>query len=993
MSQFRIPLPIINTPDKVQLARLSYVHFSHPNLDEFHQFALDFGFVEAARENDTIYYRGYGKDVCCYIASKSSDAEKHFNEAGYIARTEQDFLKASQLKGSSPITPNPAAIGGGSFVSLVSPSKLKVHILWGVEERPEPNEVVTATELHKGGYNTALEKTRKGEFQRFKVGPAMVHKLGHYGCLTSKWDEDVAFYTQNFNFIPSDVLWEERDGEEVDALTFMHLDQGKEYSDHHTLFLSRAPAGFPDEHRIHHSSFEVEDFDTQLLGHEYLLGKSYKPIWGVGRHIFGSQIFDYWKDTSGFAIEHYADSDVVNEDNLTGREKSDGPASMYIWGPVRPEAELASHLADRQARVASRVPANCGESARWIRDDQPTPLCLEPETTVVVVGAGPSGLALGALLGRMNIKVILLEKDTEVCEDPRGIVVNGDAVRISYQIGIGEGLTKRIGKDIGVLNFHRGNFRQSPFMSYDIREDWLKQSVSNNITQFQPNYEREIRAILGDFPSCQLRTGCEVLSREVDGDHTIIEYLDQSGARHSIRSAWLVGADGKKGVVRKKFLEPEGIKQEESEWSYVGTWVAANLKITDPTPESHPEFPLWKLGYTPEQVHEAFWPTGFHFCNDSKRPQVSGRFGPPNSGFWRHEYSVEPEDNLDDVEQHFWELFASWMIIPGSKFARALRKTTVEFPRDCIEVVRCRPFTFATKVVNKWYARNTLLIGDAAHVFPPFGGQGIATGIRDAQALGWRLAIMSRMGSSLSPARRERILTGWSQERRHGWSVSMKATKLNGSIVNQRSWLGGLVFRAWHRLLWLFPGLARYKTNVAFKDKLVFTHKTCPDGFFVEKLGGGVKIAQVWTRRQGQGPLLSDGAFFRNLAHLSLLVLVRRPADHDSGEVARILKVADLPGEMLTMEDVTFYNIHRSYAEGAADVSAEGREAYYPCTAKELVGEGITPINRYDATAVQDRFPASVKYVLLRPDFLVHSVAKDGDELLRNLGLAGEYFS
>lgn len=180
-----------------------------------------------------------------------------------------------------------------------------------------------------------------GQFQRFKLGPAMVHKLGHYGYITSKFDEDVAFYTRNFNFVPSDVLFEEVDGQEVDSLTFMHLDQGKDYVDHHTLFLSRAPPGFPDAHRMHHCSFEVEDFDTQLLGHEYLLSKSYTPVWGVGRHIFGSQIFDYWKDPSGFAIEHYADGDLVNVDNPTGREKSDGPASMYIWGPVRPEGGVA----------------------------------------------------------------------------------------------------------------------------------------------------------------------------------------------------------------------------------------------------------------------------------------------------------------------------------------------------------------------------------------------------------------------------------------------------------------------------------------------------------------------------------------------------------------------------------------------------------------------------------------------------------------------------
>ena len=123
--------------------------------------------------------------------------------------------------------------------------------------------------------------------------------------------------------------------------------------------------------------------------------------------------------------------------------------------------------------------------------------------------------------------------------------------------------------------------------------------------------EREIRAILKDFPTVELREGCEVIGREETADHSIVDYVDQTGAHHQIRASFLVGADGKRGVVRKKFLEPEGIRQVESDWPYVGTWVAINLKITTPTPESHPDFPLWKLGYTPQQVHDTFWPYGF----------------------------------------------------------------------------------------------------------------------------------------------------------------------------------------------------------------------------------------------------------------------------------------------------------------------------------------------------------------------------------------------
>lgn len=123
--------------------------------------------------------------------------------------------------------------------------------------------------------------------------------------------------------------------------------------------------------------------------------------------------------------------------------------------------------------------------------------------------------------------------------------------------------------------------------------------------------EREIRVLLKNHLTCDLRTGCEVITRREEDDHTIIEYKSQTGEVHTIRTSWLVGADGKRGVVRKKFLEPEGIRQEPGLYHYKGTWVAANLHITKPTPESHPDFPLWNLGYTPREVKEIFWPRHF----------------------------------------------------------------------------------------------------------------------------------------------------------------------------------------------------------------------------------------------------------------------------------------------------------------------------------------------------------------------------------------------
>lgn len=161
----------------------------------------------------------------------------------------------------------------------------------------------------------------------------MIHKLGHYGFILARWEEECRWYTDHFNIVPSDVQFAP-DNEELDVITFMHLDLGERYSDHHCIFLSRAPPGEHD--RMHHTSFEVEDFDTQLLGHQWLATQGYKSVWGVGRHILGSQIFDYWRDPSGFTIEHYADGDLVNIHTGTRRSKA-GPLS--VWGP-----ELSSDM-------------------------------------------------------------------------------------------------------------------------------------------------------------------------------------------------------------------------------------------------------------------------------------------------------------------------------------------------------------------------------------------------------------------------------------------------------------------------------------------------------------------------------------------------------------------------------------------------------------------------------------------------------------------------
>ena len=329
-----------NDPSKVQLSRIAHVYFEHSDLETFERFAKDFGFIQAERKGDTIYYRGYGKDPYVYVASQSPTRRSRFMGAAFVAKDEENFNKARDLPGASHKVLDDVP-GGGEMVTIVRPNGTYLYVVYGQSERElDKTDIPTATHESQGPFNTPFEKPRKGQFQRYRDGPALVHKLGHFGYVCKEFETELEFYTGNFNFVHSDIL-NLPQFPEMDVMTFMHLDLGEEYTDHHTIFLQRASPAVRETY-VHHTSFEVADFDTQLMGHHYLAKKGWKSVWGVGRHILGSQIFDYWYDSSKFKIEHYADGDVVNQNNPTRREPV-GPLS--VWGP-----ELPKDFGDNKAR-------------------------------------------------------------------------------------------------------------------------------------------------------------------------------------------------------------------------------------------------------------------------------------------------------------------------------------------------------------------------------------------------------------------------------------------------------------------------------------------------------------------------------------------------------------------------------------------------------------------------------------------------------------------
>jgi hypothetical protein len=319
-----------NDPSKVQLARIAHVYFEHGDLRRFEKFAHDFGFFEEARNENTIYYRGYSKDPYIYVASKSPNRKSRFKGAAFVARDAQEFEKAAALPGAVRKTLKDAP-GGGELVTFARPNGTFMHVVYGQHEREVPKEPLLGGVQSAGAFNGPFDKPRLGKFQRFEPAPSPIHKLGHFGYICKELAQELEFYTSNFNFVHSDILRHDK-LKNVDVVTFMHLDLGEEYGDHHVIFLTRAPPGTWKTH-LHHTSYEISDLDTQLLGHQWLASQKWKSVWGVGRHIIGSQIFDYWLDSSRFRCEHYIDSDVVNSE-YENRRGIAGP--MFIWGPEMP---------------------------------------------------------------------------------------------------------------------------------------------------------------------------------------------------------------------------------------------------------------------------------------------------------------------------------------------------------------------------------------------------------------------------------------------------------------------------------------------------------------------------------------------------------------------------------------------------------------------------------------------------------------------------------
>ena len=302
----------------IRIADLAYVRFRAPDLDRMEAFLRDFGMVRSARTPSALYMRGSDPQQYLHVTELG---EPGFVGVGLEAASAADLAAIARSEGASPVEKIDAP-GGGQRVCLTDPNGIAVEVVHGIER------LAALAPPARRAINSGAQRARRGERQSVERGPAHVKRLGHFVLLVKDFRETEAFYHGRFGFKNSDEIFL---GERNTVLAaFMRLDRGDEYVDHHAFLAVGA-----GRVELNHISYEVQDLDDLMAGHEHLRAQGHTHHWGVGRHILGSQIYDYWRDPFGNVCEHWTDGDLFNAKSPTGAVPL-APGAESHWGPPAP---------------------------------------------------------------------------------------------------------------------------------------------------------------------------------------------------------------------------------------------------------------------------------------------------------------------------------------------------------------------------------------------------------------------------------------------------------------------------------------------------------------------------------------------------------------------------------------------------------------------------------------------------------------------------------
>lgn len=356
---------------------------------------------------------------------------------------------------------------------------------------------------------------------------------------------------------------------------------------------------------------------------------------------------------------------------------------------------------------------------------------------VAIVGGGPVGVTLAGLLGRYGLSVLVIDKAFEVYPKPRAVGFDHDAMRIFQRIGAADALAP-----------HVSPFREGVYLGADgepiqrVRHQPPPHPLTwpPHFSCDQPGVEAVLREALNAMPSVTLRFGTECLGLEQDAAGVTLSLRDAAApasavASDTVRARFVVACDGGASPIRRAL----GIGLESLD--YDEPWVVVDMRV----PDAHQS----KLPPVNVQFCEPGRPTTLVHCPGTHK---------------RWEFMTLPGEPTEGAvsDARLWTLLSRWLK-PGEA-----------------TIWRAAAYRFHALVADDWRAGRVLLAGDAAHMTPPFLGQGMCQGLRDAVNLGWKLERVLRGGAPIE------LLDRYTAERRPNVLATTRMAKDFGRIISER---------------------------------------------------------------------------------------------------------------------------------------------------------------------------------------------------------------
>jgi 3-(3-hydroxy-phenyl)propionate hydroxylase len=424
---------------------------------------------------------------------------------------------------------------------------------------------------------------------------------------------------------------------------------------------------------------------------------------------------------------------------------------------------------------------------------------------VVIVGMGPVGAALANLLGLQETRTLVIDKATEIFAAPRAIALDNEALRVLQMCGLEEGELDTVAiPEVKMLSPIFGQYSRAVTAGAIDGHPRL-------VTFYQPQLETILRRRASALSSVSVRLGVEFVDFEQSPHGVAVTLRTPDGSEHRVHAKYVVGADGAGSLVRRSL----GLGFDGK--TYTEDWLVVDAKKVS-QPIEHVEFICDHRRPTPHMVAPG--------------------------GRQRWEFKLHAGETREQMEHPHTvrELLRPW--------------TGDSQP----EIERVAVYRFHARIVDRFQRGRVFLVGDAAHITPPFVGQGLVAGLRDVANLAWKLSWAAR--GQVNGA----VLESYDAERR----PHVK------SMINLARFMGKLVMPGNAAIAWLTHGLMNLASRVPllrrqFEDLEIKPPHRFKRGCFAprgsdSRLTRGGIFPQVWLRTQTQAVRLSDDVLGRGFA-------------------------------------------------------------------------------------------------------------------------------